>query len=150
MKGAIRISLRAGEKIFVNGAVLRVDRKVAVEFLNDVTFLLESHVLQPEDTTTPLKQLYFAGQIMLMNPAAGEAALPVFKNMLAMLLATFENQEILKQLKIIDELVCRDRIFEALKVIRSLYPIEEAILRDDEPAVEALSAPRPVTTEATA
>lgn len=49
MKSTLRISLKSGERIFVNGAVLRVDRKVAVEFLNDVTFLLENHVLQPED-----------------------------------------------------------------------------------------------------
>ena len=47
MKSTLRISLKSGERIFINGAVLRVDRKVAVEFLNDVTFLLENHVLQP-------------------------------------------------------------------------------------------------------
>lgn len=149
MKGTIRISLRAGEKIFVNGAVLRADRKVSLEFLNDVTFLLESHVLQPEDTTTPLKQLYFAAQIMLMNPAVAEDARPVFKNMLTMLLATFENKEILKQLKIVDELVCRDRVFEALKVIRSLYPIEEAILRSDVEPSAVVAKKWPVSSEAT-
>ena len=57
MKSTLRISLKAGEKIFINGAVLRVDRKVALEFLNDVTFLLENHVLQPEEAKTPLRQL---------------------------------------------------------------------------------------------
>jgi flagellar biosynthesis repressor protein FlbT len=150
MKGAIRISLRAGEKIFVNGAVLRVDRKVSLEFLNDVTFLLENHVLQPEDTTTPLKQLYFAGQIMLMNPAVTDEARPVFKNMLSMLLATFENGEILKQLKIIDELVCRDRVFEALKVIRALYPLEESILRDEESEAGTVPDETPMKSEVTA
>ena len=44
------------------------DRKVSLEFLNDVTFLLESHVIQVEDTTTPLRQLYFIAQTMLMEP----------------------------------------------------------------------------------
>ena len=68
MKKNLQISLKPGERIFINGAVLRVDRKVAVEFLNDVTFLLENHVLQPEGATTPLKQLYFILQVMLMNP----------------------------------------------------------------------------------
>ena len=65
MKSTLRISLKSGERIFINGAVLRVDRKVALEFLNDVTFLLENHVLQPEDATTPLKQLYFIAQMIL-------------------------------------------------------------------------------------
>ena len=72
MKSTLRISLKSGERIFVNGAVLRVDRKVAVEFLNDVTFLLENHVLQPEDATTPLKQLYFIAQMILINPEGAE------------------------------------------------------------------------------
>ena len=68
MKSTLRISLKSGERIFINGAVLRVDRKVALEFLNDVTFLLENHVLQLEDATTPLRQLYFIAQMMLINP----------------------------------------------------------------------------------
>jgi len=49
MKNVLHISLRPGERIYVNGAVLKVDRKVSIEFLNDVTFLLEQHVLLPDD-----------------------------------------------------------------------------------------------------
>ena len=64
----MHISLRCGEKIYINGAVLRVDRKVSLELLNDATFLLEAHVMKVEDATTPLRQLYFIIQIMLMNP----------------------------------------------------------------------------------
>ena len=70
----MRLSLRAGERVYVNGAVLRVDRKVSLELLNDATFLLETHVLQAEAATTPLRQLYFAAQTMLITPAqAGPA-----------------------------------------------------------------------------
>ncbi|HAO2892135.1 TPA: flagellar biosynthesis repressor FlbT, partial [Escherichia coli] len=64
----MKITLRAGEKVYINGAILCADRKVSLEFLNDVTFLLESHVLQADETTTPLRQLYYAAQIMLINP----------------------------------------------------------------------------------
>lgn len=59
MNSGLKITLRAGERIFVNGGVLRVDRKVSIELMNDVIFLLEQHVMKPEDTTTPLRQLYF-------------------------------------------------------------------------------------------
>jgi flagellar protein FlbT len=55
----MHISLRAGEKIYINGAVLRADRKVSIEILNDATFLLEAHVMKVEDASTPLRQLYF-------------------------------------------------------------------------------------------
>ncbi|MGN8021211.1 flagellar biosynthesis repressor FlbT [Phyllobacterium sp. 22229] len=124
----MKITLRAGEKVYINGAILCADRKVSLEFLNDVTFLLESHVLQADETTTPLRQLYYAAQIMLINPLIRNEANITFKRMLANLLATFENPLMLKELKLIDEIVCNDRVFEALKAIRLLYPLEAQIL----------------------
>ncbi len=132
MKSTLRISLKSGERIFINGAVLRVDRKVALEFLNDVTFLLENHVLQPEDATTPLKQLYFIAQMMLINPEGVQQTMTMFRKSITMLLATFENEEILAELKRVDGLVSTGKAFEALKAIRGLYPLEEKILSTDE------------------
>lgn len=72
------ISLKAGERIFINGAVLRVDRKVTIEFLNDVAFLLEAHVMQQEQTTTPCRQLYFSVQAMLIDPVNAEITKQLF------------------------------------------------------------------------
>jgi len=128
MKSTLRISLKPGEKIFVNGAVLRVDRKVALEFLNDVTFLLENHVLQPEDATTPLRQLYFIAQMILINPEGKEQSTAIFRKSIVMLLNCFRNDEVLAELKRIDGLVSTGRAFDALKSIRALYPIEDGIL----------------------
>jgi flagellar biosynthesis repressor protein FlbT len=146
----MKLSLRAGEKVYVNGAVLRVDRKVSVEFMNDVSFLLESHVIQADQTTTPLRQLYFAAQIMLINPAMKEEANRTFKRMLASLLATFENQQMLKELKLIDEMMCKERVFDALKSIRLLYALEAQILFGSaEPAISS-QTDRAVRPEATA
>lgn len=137
MKSTLRLSLKSGEKIFVNGAVLRVDRKVSIEFLNDVTFLLENHVLQPEDTTTPLRQLYFIAQMILINPEGKEQSLALFRKSITMLLSCFRNEEVRSELKRIDAQVSSGRTFDALKAIRSLYPAEEAILSNNEitPAV---------------
>ncbi|WP_457586632.1 flagellar biosynthesis repressor FlbT [Ensifer canadensis] len=132
MKSTLRISLKSGERIFVNGAVLRVDRKVAVEFLNDVTFLLENHVLQPEDATTPLKQLYFIAQMILINPEGAEQSTAMFRKSVVMLLNCFKNEEILAELKRVDGLVTNGRAFEALKAIRRLYAIEDRILNTQE------------------
>lgn len=134
MKSTLRISLKSGERIFINGAVLRVDRKVALEFLNDVTFLLENHVLQPEDATTPLRQLYFIAQMILINPDGKEQSTALFRKSVSMLLNCFENEEILAELKRVDGLVASGRAFDALKAIRGLYPTEDRILNDQEMA----------------
>src|SRR5687768_16217405 len=132
MKSTLRISLKAGERIFINGAVLRVDRKVALEFLNDVTFLLENHVLQPEDATTPLRQLYFIAQMMLINPEGKEQSMTLFRKSVAMLLTCFHDDEVLAELKRIDGMVASGRAFDALKAIRALYPVEDRILNNQE------------------
>ena len=52
----MKIGLKAGERLFINGAVIRAERKTNIELLNDAVFLLEAHVLQPEEATTPLRQ----------------------------------------------------------------------------------------------
>ena len=134
MKSTLRISLKSGEKIFINGAVLRVDRKVALEFLNDVTFLLENHVLQPEDATTPLRQLYFIAQMMLINPEGKDQSMALFRKSVAMLLTCFRDEEILAELKRVDGLVMSGRAFDALKAIRGLYAAEDRILNSQEMA----------------
>lgn len=124
----LRISLRAGERIFVNGAVMKVDRKTTLEFLNDVTFLLESHVMQAENATTPLRQLYYVVQMMLMDPADQDAPRAVFNDNIARMLKTYSNGDILQGLLEIEDMIGRDRAFEALKRLRSLIPIEDKIL----------------------
>jgi flagellar protein FlbT len=124
----MHISLRAGEKFYINGAVLRVDRKVSIELLNDATFLLEAHVMHVEDVTTPLRQLYFIVQIMLMNPADTPAANQLFAETLETNRQNFSHEEVLAGLANVERMVAANRKFEALKTIRALLPIEAELL----------------------
>ncbi|TPI21584.1 flagellar biosynthesis repressor FlbT [Mesorhizobium sp. B4-1-1] len=132
MTNTLKISLKPNEKIYINGAVIRVDRKVTIELMNDVQFLLESHVIQADQAATPLRQLYFIVQIMLINPAGAAEARDMFRRSLPMLIASFENQDICKGLKQIDRMVGEDEIYEALKAIRALYPLERRVLEDND------------------
>lgn len=124
----MQLSLRAGQKIYLNGAVIRADRKVTLELLNDATFLLDSHVLQPEETTTPLRQLYFVVQTMLIDPAAGERTRRLFADMHAALSRTFRDEEIQARLGDIAAQVEAGRPFDALRTIRPLFAAEDRIL----------------------
>lgn len=135
MKNTLKISLKPNEKIYLNGAVVRVDRKVTLELLNDVQFLLESHVLQIDEASTPLRQLYFILQVMLMNPNGADDAYELFRRSLPMLIASFSDVEIAGALKQVDRMVGEGHIYEALKAIRSLYPLELKALggNDDMP-----------------
>jgi flagellar biosynthesis repressor protein FlbT len=124
----MKVSLRAGERIYINGAVLRVDRKVSLELVNDVMFLLEGQVMQAADATTALRQLYFIVQLMLMNPTEMGDAAALYGQHYAALSAVCENPQMLEGLVAIDELVGATRYYEALKRIRALFPVEQAIL----------------------
>jgi flagellar protein FlbT len=127
----MHISLRAGEKLYINGAVLKVDRKVSLELLNDATFLLEAHVMRPEDATTPLRQLYFIVQIMLMDPNDAGNARAMFERSIQLTVDAFADGEITAGLNAVSTLISLNRPFEALKRIRSLFPFEAAIISDE-------------------
>jgi flagellar protein FlbT len=128
MKNTLKITLKPGEKIYVNGAVIRTDRKVSLEFMNDVQFLLENHVMQPEAARTPLRQLYFIVQIMLISPQEADDARAMFRKSLPRLIDSFSSDAIRADLKQIDQLVAEGQVYEAMKMLRGLFPREDEIL----------------------
>src|SRR5260370_29119854 len=99
------ISLRPGERVYINGAVLQVDRKVTIELLNDAMFLLEGHVMHYDETTTPLRQLYFVVQTMLMDPINADNTRALFKHIFSATVEAFHSEAIIAGLKVVETLV---------------------------------------------
>jgi len=120
----MNITLRAGEKLYINGAVIRTDRKATIELLNDATFLLETHVMQASDATSPLRQIYFVIQVMLMDPASSKATGDLARSLIEKAVEVFENPNVKSGLRGIVDLINRSRLFEAMKTLRGLYPLE--------------------------
>ena len=125
----MNITLRAGERLFINGAVIRIDRKASIELLNEVTFLLENHVMQAEEATTLVRQIYFAVQIMLMDPTAAGSAAPLARSLIESALGTYRTSELMAGLKGVDASLIRGRNFEALKALRGLFALEDKELQ---------------------
>src|SRR5947209_12327755 len=111
----MNITLRAGERIYINGAVLRVDRKATLELMNDATFLPETHVIQAQDATTPLRQIYFVVQVMLMDPASARATTQLAASLISKAQDAFASAQIRRGLDGVSELIGRTRYFEAMK-----------------------------------
>lgn len=128
MSKATTIPLHAGEKIFINGAVVRADRMMTLELLNDVPYLLEQQIMQVHQTTTTLRQLYYVLQTMIMDPASAAAAHEVFECSSKWLVDAVVNQELLAGVVLAREQVGQGRTFDALKTVRDLIPIEDRIL----------------------
>jgi flagellar protein FlbT len=141
MRAPMRISLRAGERIYINGAVLRAERKLTFELLNNASFLLENHIIQAEEATTPLRQLYFALQTLLIEPGS-ETAKSAYVFMFTATHATFSTTDIVVGLRLVGRLADAGRIYEALKTLRSLFAVEATILTE-----ETVSLQQPVATQ---
>jgi len=148
---SIRLYLKANEKFYLNGAVIKVDRKVSIELLNDANFLLANHVLQAEDADTPLRQLYFVVQMMLMDPAALERPLRLFEEMASDLCGVLKEPHLLDGLAAVEAAVAEGDYFNALKKLRQIQPAEAELLgRDDQGAgLTELPVRRPVTATGT-
>jgi flagellar biosynthesis repressor protein FlbT len=125
----MNITLRAGERFFINGAVIRIDRKASIELLNDVTFLLENHVMQAKDATTLARQIYFSVQVMLMDPSATSSATPLARTLIQTALDAYATPELIAGLRGVSESLARGRNFEAMKTLRALFALEDAELK---------------------
>lgn len=124
----MHITLKPGEKIYLNGAVLRADRKVSIELMNDATFLLEPHVMQPQKATTPVRQLYFIVQTMLMSPADVAVARGLFDETISRMLEAYDDRTVLDAMASTRGLVERGRYFEALKLLRGLFSHDDDLI----------------------
>ena len=129
MSGHLKVHLKPNERVYINGGVIKVDRKVTIELMNEVVFLLEGHILQEEQATTPLRQLYFIVQSMLMEPKCEPIARQMYERSHEALLRTFKSRDVLDGLIGIKALMERGRTFEALRKIRVLFALEDEILK---------------------
>lgn len=64
----LRINLRDGEKVVINGAVLRAVGRTDIVIESEAAILRGRDVLAPEDADTPAKRLYFACMMAYIDP----------------------------------------------------------------------------------
>lgn len=124
----LRISLRDGEKVIVNGAVLRSSGRTALYVENHVAILRGREVMAPEEATTPARRLYFACMMAYIDPDSGVAQYDRIVVLLRELLSAIEAPEA----KVIcaqfaHRIACGD-FYRALSDCRALIDHESAIL----------------------
>ncbi len=128
MTTTTRITLRASERIFINGAVIKAEGRTSLELLNDVPYLIEHEIMHAQQTVTPLRQLYYVLQTMVIEPSAMKQSLTTFEVTMEGLQLAFANTTVLEGLGKIRRHVDQGAPFQALKVLRALIPVEDSIL----------------------
>jgi flagellar biosynthesis repressor protein FlbT len=140
----MKIHLKKGEKIYINGAVIMVEQRCSIQLLNNVTFLLESHVMQAEKAKTPFEQLYFVLQTMLIDPESEGLTRQMYWHLSDNLRKVLVNKNLLGGLSEADDLVKNQQFYEALRVLRGLFAIENSILQVNEMENQNFTAERAV------
>lgn len=120
----MKIHLKRNERLFINGAVIRLDRRGSIELLNDAQFLMENHVLQQEEAKTPLQQIYFIVQTMLMDPGNSHLTMYLFDAYVDKLSGLDFALEILDVAANARKLVGQSNYYGALKLLRQSFGLE--------------------------
>jgi flagellar biosynthesis repressor protein FlbT len=84
--------------------------------------------------------LYFVLQSMLISPQTQPLARQLYEESHSLLINTFKDIDLLEGLVEVRTLVERDRVFEALKKLRALYPVEAELLPKLSPAPDTQAA----------
>lgn len=124
------IHLKKNERLFINGAVIRLDRRGSIELMNDAQFLLASHVMQVEEATSPLRRLYFVVQTMIIDPTSVELTKSLFVTHVQQLRNVVQDQGYLNLLADLGELIVDAEYFEALRLLRKNFHMDAALAAD--------------------
>lgn len=119
----MKIHLKRNEKLFINGAVIRMDRRGSIELLNDAQFLLENHIMQQETADTPMRQIYFIVQTMLMDPANAHLTVFLFRSYAKRLKQLISSHKCRESIEQTEALVEKLDYYGALKILRQSFEL---------------------------
>lgn len=127
MSKSVVFTLKAGERIFINGAVLRAECKMSLSLLNEACFLLEAYVMQHDAATTPLRQLYFLVQSLVTSPATRTETQRDIDRWFGDSMDAYRAGDDVELIFAVRDEIARERYFDSLKKLRRLFCIDDEI-----------------------
>jgi flagellar protein FlbT len=125
----LKIDLKPGEKLILNGAVLVVGKDGRSLILhNEATLLRDKDVMREEDADTPAKRIYFTIMLMYIDPAGRAKYEELFDQFLMELFETTGLPTLKKSLLMIAQDVASGALYRALKTCRAVIKAEAEIL----------------------
>jgi flagellar protein FlbT len=134
----LKMTLKPGERIIVNGAVLENGGGEAhLVFLNDAAFMREKDILAEVDALTPASRIYFALQCLYIFPTRRDHYNILLSELMEDYLeAAPSAQEIVERIQM---QVSQGEFYHALKTVRALIAHEKERLDNVSTPIESLS-----------
>jgi flagellar protein FlbT len=134
----LKLNLRANERLVINGALLTALKPTSLLINNQVSMLLERHIMRPEHAGTPARRIYFAIQCAYIADASERQP---YLDQAASYIKDFEGAtESAKVRTLLTDMrrhLEQRAYYDALKQCRDLISYEEVIL--NLPPVDAFS-----------
>jgi flagellar protein FlbT len=128
---ALKINIKPGEKIVVNGAVITIaEGGNALILQNHAVFLRGKDIMQQEDATTPARKIYFYLMLMYLDSESQEMYYGTFMEFMNELMKATTLRDVADSLMIIFRHVQRGDYYKALKVCKALVDFETELLKN--------------------
>jgi flagellar protein FlbT len=122
----LKLSLKPGEKLVLNGAVIQNgDRRGVLILQNKASVLREKDILQPEEANTPSRRIYFQVMLMYIEPAEAQKYYDEFVRRLSEFMGAIRNPEILAECVTISRCCLQRDYYKALHSCRKLIEYED-------------------------
>lgn len=128
MSGLV-LALSPGEKFIVNGALLENGEKhtrIRIKD-NDARVLRCADALHPDDVNTPVKQVYFAVQLLITGDLEEATALPAIHKECDALERVFETISP-KLIPSVREMIQKGNFYSALCLLKQVIVVESNLL----------------------
>lgn len=125
----LKLSLKAGEKFVLNGAVLtNGDRRASLVVENKASILRDRDILQAEDATTPAKRIYFPIMMLYLDPEQTEGYYDEFVTRMSEFMNAVSDRDALATCVAISRDVLQGQYYKALIKCRQLFDFEQTRL----------------------
>ena len=128
----LKLSLKPGEKLVLNGAVVtNGDKRASLIIQNKACLLREKDIMQPEDATTPARRIYMPIMMMYLDQENGEQYYNDFALRMTEFMGAIRNHDALAACVEISRDVMSANYYHALMTCKKLFDFERERLSYD-------------------
>jgi len=126
---ALKLSLKPGEKIAINGAVIvNGERRSSFVVENRASILRHRDIMQADEATTPAKRIYFPVMMMALDADMRGEMLAEFEQRITEFAGAVTDREALDTCLKISASVANQDYYKALSPCRTLIEFEKTRL----------------------
>jgi flagellar protein FlbT len=123
----LRISLKAGERLIVGGAVVRnAGHRASLLIENDVPIMRGSEVMGLDEATSPCRRIYYAIQLIYVDQARLSEHLDLCGTLIEDVAQASPSMAV--RLREMTALIDEGKYYQALKLARQLIAYEEELI----------------------